>query len=51
MVLSKLLRAFGVVALVILAVLGVLGYKLYGAVAEHGEFEFGWAVSDPEPEP
>ncbi|WP_162993920.1 hypothetical protein [Halalkalicoccus subterraneus] len=50
MVLSKLLRAFGLFVLVVLAILGVVGYKLYSAFAEHGEFEFGWAVSDPEPE-
>jgi hypothetical protein len=51
MVLSKLLRAVGVLGLAILVVLGYAGYKLYSAFNEHGEFEFGWAVSDPDLEP
>ena len=51
MVLSKLFRAFGIFVLVVLAVVAYVGYKLYAACSEHGEFEFGWVVNDPEPEP
>ncbi|MFC6906398.1 hypothetical protein [Halalkalicoccus tibetensis] len=48
MVLSKLFKAIGVLMLAVLAVAGIVGYKLYSTFSEHGEFEFGWAVSDPE---
>lgn len=48
MVLSKLFKAIGVLVLAVLAVVGIVGYKLYSTFTEHGEFEFGWAVSDPE---
>jgi hypothetical protein len=51
MVLSRLLKAFGAVSLVTLAVVAYVGYRLYTGFDEHGEFEFGWAVSDPELEP
>lgn len=50
MVLSKLFKAVGVLVLAVLAVAGIVGYKLYSTFTEHGEFEFGWAVSDPAPE-
>lgn len=48
MVLSKLFKSVGVLVLAALAILGFVGYKLYSTFSEHGEFEFGWAVSDPE---
>ncbi|WP_336363422.1 hypothetical protein [Halalkalicoccus salilacus] len=51
MVLSRLFKAFGAVSLVVLAVVAYLGYRLYTALGEHGEFEFGWAISDPKSEP
>lgn len=50
MVLSKLFKAVGVLVLAVLTVVAYAGYKLYSTFTEHGEFEFGWAVSDPEPE-
>lgn len=50
MVLSKLFKSVGVLLFAVLAVVAYAGYKLYSTLAEHGEFEFGWAVSDPEPE-
>lgn len=50
MVLSRLIRAFGILTLLVLAVVAYLGYRLYSTFDEHGEFEFGWAVSDPNPE-
>ncbi len=50
MVLSKLLRIGGLASLVVVATITYLGYRLYTALKEHGEFEFGWAVSDPGPE-
>lgn len=51
MVGSRPFKAFGAVSLVVLAVVTYLGYRLYAALAEHGEFEFGWAIRDPDSEP
>ncbi|MCL7417560.1 MAG: hypothetical protein M8354_06940 [Halalkalicoccus sp.] len=51
MVLSRLFKTFGAVSPLVLAVAAYVGYRLYRAFDRHGEFEFGWAVSDPEPEP
>ncbi len=51
MVLSRLFRGIGIVSLVILALVAYLGYRIYAAFAEHGEVEFGWAISDPDSEP
>ncbi|KYH25484.1 hypothetical protein HAPAU_21560 [Halalkalicoccus paucihalophilus] len=47
---SKLLGAIGVLGIVVLTVAAYVGYRLYSAFDRHGEFEFGWAVSDPEPD-
>lgn len=51
MVLSRLFKVVGVVSLLVLAAVSYVGYRLYRTFEEHGEFEFGWVVSDPESEP